>query len=60
MQCRPFKEAGLIQYQADDDDRDKGTGGIPYDVPDHRNIRKADHAEQQREHRATCRTPAYA
>ncbi|KII64139.1 hypothetical protein RF11_02176 [Thelohanellus kitauei] len=38
VQCGPFKEAGLIEQQADDDDRNKCRCRVPDDIPDNGNI----------------------
>jgi hypothetical protein len=60
MQRGPFEEAGLVEYQADDDDRDESGRRIPDDVPDHRNIGEVNHAAQQREHGTEARAPTDA
>ncbi|MNT09003.1 hypothetical protein D3C71_1646890 [compost metagenome] len=60
MQRCPFKEAGLVQQQADNDHRDKGRGGVPDDLPDQRNIADLYHSGQQCQQRAETGTPTYA
>jgi hypothetical protein len=58
MQGRPFEEAGAIQKQADDDDRDKGRRGVPDDSPNGLDIGEVDDARQQRQDRAYESPPA--
>ena len=60
VQRGPFKESGLIQQKADDDDGDKGRRGIPDDIPDHRNIRKMHNPQQQRDTGSHRGAPANA
>jgi hypothetical protein len=38
MQRGPFEEAGFIQQQTDNDDGDKGSGGVPDDGSHRGNI----------------------
>ncbi len=58
VQCGPFKEAGLIEQQADDDDRNKCRCRVPDDIPDNGNIRDMDDTGSQRQHSPDTRAPA--
>jgi hypothetical protein len=59
VQRRPFKKAGLIEQQADNN-RNKGRRRVPDDIPHHRNITDMYNASNQRQYRAQRRTPADA
>ncbi|MNF67363.1 hypothetical protein D3C84_491750 [compost metagenome] len=58
MQRRPGEETGGIEQQADDDQGNEGAGGVPDDLPDHRNITPLHHTAEQCQHRAASSTPA--
>ncbi len=60
MQRGPLKKAGLIEQQADNDDRNERARGVPDNLPDHRNITDVHHAGQQRQRRTDDGTPANA
>ena len=57
VQCGPFKEAGLIEQQADDDDRNKCRCRVPDDIPDNGNISDMDDTGSQRQHSPDTRAP---
>jgi len=58
MQCGPGKKTGFVEQQADDDQRDKGAGGVPDDVPHHGDIGQADHTKGQGQDGAHRSAPA--
>ena len=60
VQRRPFKEPGFVEQQADDDDRDEGGSRVPDDVPDDGDVVERNNAREQRNCRASNRTPADA
>jgi len=55
-----LKKTGFVEQQADDDQRNKGAGGIPDDLPHQRDISEMHHPKDQRQHRTQRRTPADA
>ena len=60
VQRGPLEKAGLIQQQADNDNRDKRCRRIPDDIPHHRDIVNVDNATHQRQRGANGRAPANA
>jgi hypothetical protein len=58
VQRGPLKKAGLIEQQADNDDRNERARGVPDNLPDHRISPM--YAGQQRQRRTDDGTPANA
>ena len=57
MQCGPCEEAGLVEDERNDDQRDKGEGRIPDDTPNDTDITPVDNAGQERDSRTAKSGP---
>ena len=60
MQGNPLKKPRFIKKQADDDNGDKSKGGIPDNIPHHRNIIHTNHPCHECQHRPDGRCPTNA
>ena len=53
-----MEEARFVEQQRDDDERHEGEGGVPDDVPDHRDVTGADDPGGQRHGRPDQGAPS--